>query len=125
MGVETDDRFVVVGRLDVLWSRDGTLLVVPAPPGGAVETWYDLEGQASEKAPLYEGSEAVPSGLSPEGRYYAVGDGWTATVKETRTHRTVSGSSGSMALAWADKGRLVRWECRMGVVRVVWVSGWC
>ncbi|WP_432014240.1 hypothetical protein [Streptomyces cucumeris] len=112
MGVDTGDRSVGVGRIDVRWSRDGTLLMVPTPPGGAMETWYDLEGQASEKAPSYEGPDAAPSGLSPDGRYYTVGDGWTATVKETRTHRTVSGSNGSMTLAWADSGRLVRWECR-------------
>ncbi|MEU8825463.1 hypothetical protein [Streptomyces sp. NPDC048636] len=110
MGVDMDDRFVGVGRIDVRWSRDGTLLVVPKPPG-AIETWYNLEGRASDKTPLYEGLDAAPSGLSPDGRYYTVGDGWTATVKETRNHRTVSGSFGSMTLAWADSGRLVRWDC--------------
>ncbi|MEU5109625.1 hypothetical protein AB0H07_46580 [Streptomyces sp. NPDC021354] len=110
MGVDMDDGFVGVGRIDVRWSRDGTLLVVLGPPGGAIETWYDLEGRAKEKAPPYEGLDAAPSSLSPDGRYYTVGDGWTATVKETGTHRTVGPSSG-MALAWADNDRLVRWEC--------------
>ncbi|MEU5025681.1 hypothetical protein [Streptomyces milbemycinicus] len=111
MGVDMDDGYIGLGRMDVRWSQDGTLLLVPSPPGGAFETWYDLEGQPSKKTPSYEGPDAAPAGLSPDGRYYTVGDGWTATVKETGTHRTVSGSSGSMALAWADNDRLVRWDC--------------
>ncbi|MER7788419.1 hypothetical protein [Streptomyces sp. NPDC097640] len=111
MGVDMDDGFVGVGRIDVRWSRDGTLLVVPDPPGGAMETWYDLEGRAKEKAPSYEGPDAPPAGLSPDGRYYTVGDGWTATVKETRTHRTVGAARVGMTLAWADSDRLVRWDC--------------
>ncbi|MEO3765141.1 hypothetical protein [Streptomyces sp. B5E4] len=112
MGASMDGRSVGVGRMDVRWSRDGTLLrVLGAPGGDAVVTWYDLEGRAQEKAPPYEGLDQARAGLSPDGRYYTVGDGWTATVKETRTHRTVRGSSGSMTLAWADSGRLVRWDC--------------
>ncbi|MFD8381113.1 hypothetical protein ACFV2X_21610 [Streptomyces sp. NPDC059679] len=110
-GVDTDDTFIGVGRLDVRWSRDGKLLLVPLPPGGAMETWYDLEGRLSKKAPAYEEGVVGPfAGLSPDGRYYTVGDGWTATVKETRTHRTV-GAPGGMTVAWADNDRLVRWDC--------------
>lgn len=109
MGV--DNGAVGVGRRDVRWSRDGTLLMVLGAPGGDIETWYDLEGRAQEKAPPYEGLDQSPAGPSPDGRYYTVGDGWTATVKDARTHRTVPGSTGSMTLAWADIGHLVRWDC--------------
>ncbi|AZM50221.1 hypothetical protein DMB38_34545 [Streptomyces sp. WAC 06738] len=112
MGVGMDGRSVGIGRMDVRWSRDGTSLrVLGAPGGDAIVTWYDLEGRAKKKAPPYEGLDQARAGLSPDGRYYTVGDGWRATVKETRTGRTVPGSSGSMTLAWADSGRLVRWEC--------------
>ncbi|MEU7242754.1 TolB family protein [Streptomyces sparsogenes] len=110
MGAETDNVFTGVGRVDVRWSRDGTLVVVPAPPGGAMEIWLDLDGRL-RKAPAYEGPDAPPAGLSPDGRYYTVGDGWLATVKETRTHRTVGVEEVGMAVAWADNDRLVRWEC--------------
>lgn len=112
MGVDTSKALISSGRLDVRWNRDGKLLLVPLPPGGAMETWYDLEGRPSNKTPSYEGPDAPPAGLSPDGRYYTVGDGWTATVKETRTHRTVGAEYGGMTLAWADNGRLVRWDCR-------------
>lgn len=112
MGVDMGDGYVGIGRMDVRWSRDGRLLLVPSPPGGAVETWYDLEGRLSKKAPAYEEGVSGPfAGLSPDGRYYTVGDGWTATVKETGTHRTVGEANGGMTLAWADGDRLVRWEC--------------
>jgi hypothetical protein len=99
------------GYRGVRWSRDGTSLGVLGAPGGAIETWYDLEGRAQEKAPPYEGLDQSPAGPSPDGRYYTVGDGWTSTVKETGTHRTVRGSTGSMTIAWADSGHLVRWDC--------------
>ncbi|ADI05967.1 hypothetical protein SBI_02846 [Streptomyces bingchenggensis BCW-1] len=112
MDVDDSKAIVTSGRADVRWNRDGKLLLVPWPPGGAIETWYDLKGQPSKKTPSYEGWDAPPAGLSPDGRYYTVGDGWTATVKETGTHRTVGPSSIGMTLAWADSGRLVRWDCR-------------
>ncbi|MEU1669562.1 hypothetical protein ABZ547_39485 [Streptomyces sparsogenes] len=113
MGAETDNVFTGVGRIDVRWSRDGTLVVVPDPPGGAMEIWLDLDGRL-RKAPAYESPVAPRAGLSPDGRYYTVGDGWRTTVKETRTHRTVGEANGGTALAWADSDRLVRWECRPG-----------
>ncbi|WBB62357.1 hypothetical protein O7599_07450 [Streptomyces sp. WMMC500] len=112
MGVERDDALIRAGRADVRWSRDGTMLAVLSPPGGAMEVWYDLDGRVGEKAPAYEGLNAPPSGPSPDGRYYTVGDGWRATVKEARTNRPVGGSNGGMILAWADSDRLVRWDCR-------------
>ncbi|MFW6724189.1 hypothetical protein ACHZ98_29375 [Streptomyces sp. MAR4 CNY-716] len=111
MGADMEGRFIGLGRLDVRWSRDGTLLMVPAEPGAEFETWYDLEEGTKEDGPLYEGLDWPPSGASPDGRYYTVGDGWTAAVKETRTRRTVPGSGGSMTLAWVDNERLVRWDC--------------
>ncbi|MFF0723920.1 hypothetical protein [Streptomyces sp. NPDC004134] len=111
MNVDMEGKSVGLGRMDVRWSRDGTSLRVLGAPGGAIVTWYDLEGRARAKAPPYEGLDQAPAGVSPDGRYSTVGDAWTAAVKETRTGRTVPGSSGSMILAWAGSGRLVRWEC--------------
>ncbi|MES4902795.1 MULTISPECIES: hypothetical protein [unclassified Streptomyces] len=111
MGVHNGDAVITSGRTDVTWSRDGRLLLVRYSPDAAGDTWYDLEGRVSQKAPSYEGADAPPAGPSPDGRYYTVGDGWKATVKETRTHRTVGAEYGGMALAWADSDRLVRWDC--------------
>ncbi|KAK1183049.1 hypothetical protein B7755_035910 [Streptomyces sp. NBS 14/10] len=111
MGVHNGDAVITSGRTDVRWNRDGKLLLVRYSPDAAGDTWYDLEGRLSKKTPSYEGPDASPAGLSPDGRYYTVGDGWTATVKETRTHRTIGPSSIGMTLAWADSDRLVRWDC--------------
>ncbi|MGO4428271.1 hypothetical protein AB4Z54_58525, partial [Streptomyces sp. MCAF7] len=62
MSVDTSRALVTSGRLDVRWNRDGKLLLVLLPPGGAMETWYDLEGRVSKKTPSYEGPDAAPSG---------------------------------------------------------------
>ncbi|MGR3932738.1 WD40 repeat domain-containing protein [Streptomyces sp. BRA346] len=96
------------GRTDIRWSRDGTRLADPAPTHGYL-AYYDLQGRPAPTPP-YEGAGTLDLGRSPDGRYYATGDGRTGEVKDARTHRTVGDGFTGSPLAWTSDGRLLRWE---------------
>jgi len=97
------------GRSDLGWSRDGTRLADPAPTHGPYLAYYDLQGRRAGTPP-YEGLDATDAGRSPDGRYYASGDGRTGVVKDARTHRTVGDRFTGAPLAWTSDDRLLRWE---------------
>ncbi|MFF7652912.1 TolB family protein [Streptomyces sp. NPDC007983] len=99
----------IEGRTDVRWSRDGTRLADPAPTHGPYLAWYDLQGRPA-RTPPYEGIGTSDAGRSPDGRYYATGDGRTGEVKEVRTRRTVGDGFTGAPLAWTGDDRLLRWE---------------
>ncbi|EFL22361.1 LigA protein [Streptomyces himastatinicus ATCC 53653] len=96
------------GRSDLGWSRDGTRLADPAPTRGPYLAYYDIQGRPAGTPP-YEGLGATDAGRSPDGRYYATGDGRTGEVKDARTHRRVGDGFTGAPLAWTSDDRLLRW----------------
>ncbi|MCO5970182.1 hypothetical protein [Actinoallomurus soli] len=101
-------------RQDLGWSRTGALIWSPT---GMVptRTFYDLQGRP-QTAPPHEADSNEEAGLSPDGRYIAMGNpgsgpGPLTTVKDVTTGRTAGLQPVEQLRAWADDGHLIALAC--------------